>query len=253
MLSNIQRRSTGDSLLAVFHPRGQLPLFAAAAIGGALIAWMATTQLSLPLWSAVVIVVAMLCYPAVRKWRLDRHELGTPAMVLSVLVATQGFHTIEHVAQFFQYHVLGWQAKASGGLISPLNAEIVHFSWNVAVWVVIAYLLLAGSRNVWMWLLMAWATAHLAEHTYLFANYLQAIGRLRSEGLPLAAAQGMPGFFGKGGWLAANAPAAGPIAYLCSVAPGLTAAPRLDVHFWWNMGEVALLLPAAHYAMRGRR
>lgn len=252
MLKHIQRQIPGDSLLTVLHPRGQLPLFAVAAIGGSLLAWLVTTRLSLPLWSAAVLVIAVLCYPAVRKWRLDRQELGTPAMVLSVLLATQGFHTIEHVTQFFQYHVLGWPSKASSGLISPLNAEIVHFSWNLAVWLVIAYLLQAGSRNIWMWLLMAWATAHLAEHTYLFANYLQAVGQLRSEGLPLAAAQGLPGFFGKGGWLAANTPTSGPIAYLCSVAPGLTAAPRLDVHFWWNLGEIVLLLPAAHYAIRRR-
>jgi len=253
MLNHFQRYSGSKSLLAVFHPRGQLPLFAATAVGGSMLAWLVTSRLSLPLWSAVVIVVAVLCYPAVRKWRLDRQQLGTSGMVLSVLVATQGFHTVEHIAQYVQYHVLGWPAKAAGGLISPLNAEIVHFSWNLAVWIIVLWLLYAGNRNLWMWLLMAWATAHLAEHTYLFVNYVQQIGQLRSSGLPLAAAQGQPSFFGKGGWLAANAPTSGPIAYLCSLAPGLTAAPRLDVHFWWNMGEVALLLPAAHYAIRQAR
>ena len=151
-----------------------------------------------------------------------------------------------------QYHVLGWPLKASSGLISPLNAEIIHFSWNMAVLLVVIYLLTTGLRNGWMWLLLLWAVAHGAEHTYLFIIYLQEVQRLASEGLPLSAAQGLPGFFGKGGLLATNTPASGPIAFLCTFAPALTSAPRLDIHFWWNVGEIGLLLPAAHVSMRRR-
>lgn len=126
---------------------------------------------------------------------------------------------------------------------SPLNAEVVHFTWNVAVLAAVVYLLAAGLRNGWMWLLL-WAGVHTAEHTDMFVRYLEAVQRLAGAGLPLVGAQGLPGFFGSGGWLA-TAGKATPRAFLCTIAPGLAAAPRLDVHFWWNVGEVALLLPVA--------
>jgi hypothetical protein len=171
-------------------------------------------------------------------------------MVLSILLVTQSLHTIEHVAQWVQYHILGWPLKAASGLISPLNAEIVDFSWNLAVLLVVVWLIVAGLRNPWMWLLLLWAGAHTVEHTYLFITYVQEVQRLTSEGLPLGAAQGLPGFFGRGGWLATNTPATGPVAFLCRLAPGLTSAPRLDIHFWWNVGEIGLLLSAAHVSMR---
>jgi hypothetical protein len=240
------------SLGSLLHPRGQLYLFIGAAMIGLLVAWLGVTRLDIPLWGAAVCVVALLSYPAVRKWRGDRLQLGTPAMVLSILLVTQSLHTVEHVTQWVQYHMLGWPLKASSGLISPLNAEIVHFSWNIAVLLVVIYLLAAGLRNGWMWLLLLWAAAHSAEHTYLFITYLQEAQRLAAEGLPLSAAQGLPGFFGKGGLLATNTPKSGPIAFLCTFAPALTSAPRLDIHFWWNIGEIALLLPAAHISMRRR-
>jgi len=139
-------------------------------------------------------------------------------------------------------------SRVRGGRQAPAP----HFSWNVAVLLVVIYLLSAELRNRWMWLLLLWAAAHTAEHTYLFVNYVQEVQRLASEGLPLSAAQGLPGFIGKSGWLATNAPTSGPVAFLCTLAPGLTSAPRLDVHFWWNLGEVGLLLPAAHVSMRQR-
>jgi hypothetical protein len=244
------RQYSGGSLLALLHPRGQGALFAGALAVGALVGWLAVSRLQAPLWAAVAGAAALLAFPAGRKWRADRRELGTPAMALGVLLATQSLHTVEHVAQWAQFHLLGWPLKASSGLISPLNAEIVHFSWNTAVLGAVIYLLASGLRNRWMWLLLLWAGAHTAEHAYLFVNYIQEVQRLAAEGLPLGAAQGLPGFFGKGGWLAANAPAAEPVAFLCRIAPGLVEAPRLDVHFWWNLGEVALLLMAAHGVMR---
>jgi hypothetical protein len=240
----------GGSLLALLHPRGQAPLIIGVLAAGTLAGWLSISRLSLPLWAAAAFTLGLLVYPAARKWQADRRLFGTSAMVLSILLVTQGLHTIEHVTQWIQYHVLGWALKASSGLISPLNAEVVHFSWNVAVLLVVIGLVVAGRRNRWMWLLLLWASAHTAEHTYLFAVYIQEVQRLAGADLPINAAQGLPGFFGKGGWLAANTPNSGPIAFICTLAPGLTSAPRLDVHFWWNLGEIALLLPAAHVSMR---
>jgi hypothetical protein len=247
------QRSTGNaSLLSLLHPRGQTRLFAGALIVGLLVGWLSVTQLSLPLWGTAVFLIGLLVYPTLRKWRLDRQRLGSTAMVLSRQLVTQSLHTVEHVTQWVQYHMLDWPLKAASGIISPLNAEIVHFSWNLAVLLVVVWLGVAGLRNRWMWLLLLWAVAHTAEPTYLFVSYVQEVQRLASEGLPLAAAQGLLGFFGKGGWLATNVPATGRVAYLCLLAPGLTSAPRLDIHFWWNVGEIGLLLWSAHTSMRRR-
>jgi hypothetical protein len=244
------------SLGTLLHPRGLQRPFAAALAGGLLVGWLAVSRLSLPLWAAALVVVVLLLLPAARKWHADRRALGTPAMVLGILLVTQSLHTVEHLTQWVQYHLLGWSLKASSGIISPLNAEIVHFSWNVGVLLVVVYLVAQrrqpGMRNLWMGLLLIWAAAHTAEHTYMFVRYLGVAQRLAEAGLPTAAAQGLPGFFGQGGWLANNLPGGGPVAWLCSVAPGLTGAPRLDVHFWWNAGEIVLLLAAAHVSM-GRR
>jgi hypothetical protein len=239
-------------LLSLLNLRDNTRLFIVLLIIGLLAGWLAVAQLALPVWWAVVLTLSLLLYPAMRKWRTDERYWGRSIMVLSILLATQGFHSIEHIAQWAQFHLLGWPLKASSGLISPLNAEVVHFIWNWAVLFTVAYLLWSGLRNRWMWLLLLWAAAHTAEHTYLFVNYVQEVQRLASAGLPLSAAQGLPGFFGKGGWLATNAPTTGPVAFLCTLAPTLMSAPRLDIHFWWNLGEVGLLLPAAHVSMRQR-
>lgn len=180
----------------------------------------------------------------------EPRPLTRPLALLGVLLVAQSLHTVEHIAQWVQYHILGWPLKASSGIISPLNAEVVHFVWNMGVLIVVVYLLEAGLRNRWMWLLLVWAAAHSAEHVYLFTNYVFEVWRLRMEGLPIGLAQGKPGFFGAGGLLGNIAPASPPVAWLCTLAPGLVEAPRLDVHFWWNAGEVALLFLAALAALR---
>ena len=59
---------------------------------------------------------------------------------------------------------------------------------------------------------------------------------------------------GMGGVLARYA-AEGVETYLATATSGergWPGAPRLDVHFWWNLGEIGLLLPAAHVSMRRR-
>ena len=130
--STIQR-----SLLALLHPRGQARLFGAALAAAVVLGWLSITRLSVPLWSAAILGVALLAVPALRKWHRDRQSLGSPAMVLSILLVTQSLHTVEHIAQWLQYHVLDWPLTASSGIISPLNAEIVHFTWNVSVLLVV--------------------------------------------------------------------------------------------------------------------
>jgi hypothetical protein len=233
-------------LLMLLHPREQSWLLMALLAAGLLLSGLGMTFLGVPLWVATAMTLVLLLYPAVLKWRADARRWGRPVMVLSNLLALQGFHGVEHITQWLQFHVLGWPAKASSGLISPANAEVVHFVWNWIVLCTVVYLVRSGVRNVWAWLLLAWALAHTLEHTYLFAQYLHEITRLASLGQPLGQAQGLPGVLGKGGWLATQGATQGSLAFVCSLAPALKTALRLDVHFWWNVGETALLFSAAH-------
>jgi hypothetical protein len=95
-------------------------------------------------------------------------------------------------------------------------------------------------------LLLLWASAHTFEHTYLFVRHLQVLDDLRRMGVSGVTAQGLPGIFGQDGWLERSPITQG--TFLCTL-PGFTTAPRLDVHFWWNIGETALMIPAANTYM----
>lgn len=217
---------------------------------GLLAGWITVTRLAVPVWGGTVLVIATVLYPMSHKWRTDLHHYGFSIMIMSILLVAQSFHTLEHIVQWVQYYYLGMPLRLSSGLISPLNAEIVHFIWNWLVTITVVYLIYAGQRNLWMWLLLGWATAHTAEHTYIFISYLRELERLAQFGVPLNLAQGLPGIIGKGGWLARRAYEL-PIAYyICELFPVVKTAPRLDVHFWWNIGEVFLLLLGGNSVMR---
>jgi hypothetical protein len=183
----------------------------------------------------------------VLKWRIDGQRYGPVAMVLCILVIAQGFHSLEHLAQWIQYHILRWPSFVSSGLISTLNAETVHFIWNWGVFFTIAYLVRGGMRGFWGWALMAWITAHALEHTYLMARYVLVLQDLRALGAFDVGAQGLPGILGRDGWLATSPATQG--TFICRL-PGVTTAVRLDVHFWWNFTETLLLQLAGHFYLR---
>jgi len=244
----------GAPLLTLLHPRRSirplLILFALGlALGGVLI-----TQVGMPLWGATTVAMGLVLFPAVQKWRDDLARWGMPIMVLSILLALQGFHTVEHIAQFVEYHVFGWQAKVSSGLISAANVEWIHFAWNWSVLLIVGYLMTVGRmRNLWAWALLLWATAHTLEHTYLFIRYLSTVRLLAAQGVSTSFAQGLPGILGRDGWLAATGVEQPGLALVCRLAPPLITAIRLDVHFWWNVGETVLLFAAAHRYVRQTR
>ncbi|HEX9374411.1 MAG TPA: hypothetical protein VF897_25570 [Roseiflexaceae bacterium] len=231
-------------ILALLHPREQTAFVAGTVALGIGLGWAEMRWLGWPLWGAAATMLLLLMIPGMAKWRADARRYGPTAMGLSILLAAQGFHSVEHVAQWLQFHVLNWSARASTGLLSPANAEWVHFTWNWIVLLIVIGLLRGGVRNAWAWLLLAWALAHTLEHTYMFARYLAVLDDLRRMGVTNVSAQGLPGVLGRDGWLARSAATQG--SFLCRL-PGLTTANRLDVHFWWNAGELALLLLAAHF------
>ena len=237
-------------ILALLHPRERTGLVLAALAIGLALWYAAVGLLHQPVWVGTALALALLLLAGALKWRDDLRRHGAAVAVLSVLLAAQGFHSVEHAAQMVQYHLLQWPPFASSGLISAANSEWVHFVWNWLLVAAIAFLALRGGmRGVWAWLLLAWSLAHAIEHAYMFARYLMMVDELGRLGFPSLSAQGLPGILGRDGWLA-RAPATQGT-FLCRL-PGLTTAPRIDVHFWWNAGEITLLLAAAHTFLRER-
>jgi len=234
-------------LLDLMHPRKRLLAVAVAFAVGLVLGGMGMIWGGMPLWGATSIVLGVLLVPGVGKWHDDLTRFGVLGMVLSILLFTQGFHTVEHFVQWVQYHVLNWLPRESTGLLSAANAEWVHFVWNWVVLLVVIYLVRGGVRNPWAWLLLAWSLAHTLEHTYMFVRFLEVLAELRRMGVAGITAQGLPGVLGRDGWLATSAATQG--TFLCRL-PGVTTATRLDVHFWWNIGETSLLLLAGHRYLR---
>jgi hypothetical protein len=234
-------------IAVLLHPREHLVPLALAAAFGAGIGVAGMVWYGWPLWVAAGIFLAILFVPSAVKWRADWTRYGWIAAGLSFLLVTQGFHSIEHLVQWTQYHILNWTMQASSGVLSPANSEWVHFTWNWLVLIILFALLLGGFQNVWVWLLLAWAAAHTFEHSYMFIRYLLVLEQLKQLGFETVSAQGLPGIFGQGGWLAQSELTRG--TFFCRL-PGLTTANRIDVHFVWNSGEILLLFLAAHTYLR---
>ncbi len=219
---------------------GERTLRFAIATAVALTAWGGLIwRADMPIWGATTVALGVMAVPAFLKWRTDFQHYGAAAVLLSMLLVMQGFHTIEHFSQVFQYYVLNQPPAFSQGLLSTLNNEWVHFSWNWAVVTVLIVLIRGGMRNRWAWVLLIWAFAHSLEHTYMLVRYLRVVQELASLGIaaPPAVAGSLPGILGRDGWLA--------ISGFCGQIPGLTTTSRIAVHFWWNFGEMTLLLAAA--------
>lgn len=248
MQTTIPNRLNGlRPLLALLDPGRYTRATLAIGIGGMVLAAIAVQLLRVPLWMASAAVLAALLPVGVIKWRDDRRRWGATVMIGGALIAAQGFHTLEHLAQWFQYHILGWPSFKSGGLISTLDAEWVHFVWNWLVLLTVMVLMRGGMRNIFAWLLLAWAGAHTFEHSYMMWRFIETQRDLALLGVTGISPQGLPGILGRDGWLATSAWTQN--SFICRL-PGLTTAVRLDVHFWWNIGEVVLLLPAMNVFMR---
>lgn len=234
-------------LLTLLHPREQTR-FVLLLLPLAIMLWgVVVTAAGMPIWGATAVVLGIMLVPGVLKWRGDRTRYGHTIMVLSIIIALQGFHSIEHIVQWIQYHLLRWQPYKSAGLISTLNAEWVHFFWNWGVVFVVLYLVWSGVRNPVAWLLLAWVFVHASEHSYMMARYLMLKQELGILGVPYVSAQGLPGILGRDGWLASS-----PVTqntFLCRL-PFVTTLVRLDIHFLWNTTESVILLTAGHIHLR---
>jgi hypothetical protein len=130
-----------------------------------------------------------------------------------VLVVTQTAHTIEHMAQMVELHLMGLPGPKANGIIGFLNVEWVHLIWNSAILVAALMLLFVYWRNVWLWMLFVFAIYHEAEHVYIVSVYVQT-QRL-----------GIPGLLAKGGVIGGGLPI-----------------PRPDLHAIYAIFELALVV-----------
>lgn len=230
-------------IFALLHPRGLTPAVILSFILASILGITSYVWLDWPKWLASAIFIITMLPIGIAKWHNDFKQYGTTTLIFSVLLISQSLHTIEHIAQWVQYYSIGYTLRESNGLLSPLNAEWVHFVWNTLVFMAVVKLILGGARNGWTWALLIIALFHTLEHTYLLVRYQLVLNELSQLNITNVTAQGLPGFFGRDGWLARSVFTQN--TFLCSI-PGLTTATRLDVHFWWNILELSLLIPAAH-------
>ena len=232
----------------IFDLRAEWILVIIGVIVGGLLGFLALIH-KYPAWIQAACVIAGLL-PAFSRHVVDIYvKHGWWSATLTMLVAAQSFHGVEHLVQWVHYHILRWPFFQASGIISAANAEWVHFGWNWIVLTIMIVLVIGGLRNPFAWLMLAWTIAHTAEHTYLMWRYLQALQELAALGMPDVSAQGLPGFFGRDGWIATSDVTRN--SFVCRL-PGFTTAVRLDVHFWWNVGETVLLMLATNTTLRQR-
>jgi hypothetical protein len=230
------------SILELLRPRRRSLLIALAAGVGVLTGY-GLTRAGFPIWGGTLAFLGVMAIPVSLKWRDDLERFGVAAAGLSVLLALQGFHTVEHVVQLAQFYLFNRPGIEAQGLISSLNVEWVHFVWNWLAWGGVVYLVRSGMKGLWGYPLLVWVTLHSAEHTFMLLHYLHVNAELGLLGQPMfQAAQVLPGFLGRDGWLANNV-------LFCRSIPGLATLPRVAIHFYWNVGEMTFLLLAARESL----
>lgn len=182
---------------------------------------------------------------------LDRvlDGLGLRDAVMASLLGTQAFHTVEHVIQGIQYHVLLRPAPQSSGIFPPADAEWVHLAFNLWVMAACACLVVACLRTRAGWSLLALTGWHVAEHAYIVWQYHRLGSEIALLGVTGISAEGVPGILGRDGWLSGTElgravlrPHAGPLVEL----------GRIDLHLFYNSLEMALLALVAREWLRIR-
>lgn len=148
------------------------------------------------------------------------------ALFFIVLIGQTG-HFFEHLAQMIQIHLLGWPTSQASGVFGVLNIEWVHFLWNTWILFMVLLFLIPFRQVRVLWLLVALAIWHEAEHVAIMITYLQTH------------VSGSPGLLSRGGMLGGGLPLIRP-----------------DLHFLYVLGEQVLLLAvymriAPRFAVRG--
>lgn len=234
-------------IFELLNPRQLTPWVLLSVLLGVGAAWIGYQIWALPLWVSTLLVLLAMLPVGVLKWRDDQLRFGLTAMIISILLIAQGTHTIEHLVQWAEYHILFFTPRQSNGLLSPANSEWVHFIWNWTVLITVTFLITKGKvRNFWSFLLLGVAIGHTIEHSYALVRFLLVRQELAVLCLSNTA-QGLPGIIGRDGLLARSPLTEGTI---IRDIPWLVDSIRLDVHFWWNAIEMSLSVVAAHFFLK---
>ncbi|MCB0068236.1 MAG: hypothetical protein KDD77_13825, partial [Caldilineaceae bacterium] len=127
-------------LLRLLNPKQYTRVVLISLAVGLIASYAAVALGWLPLWGATAMTLLILFPAGVLKWRDDRRRYGTTIMILSILLTAQGLHTVEHLVEWAQYHILYLTMRQSNGLLSPAIAEWVHFTWNWLVLIAVVVL-----------------------------------------------------------------------------------------------------------------
>jgi hypothetical protein len=221
----------GPNLLAV----------AALVAGGGLVAYVTMRVMvtmprlgredALRHWPVAVLGAAIVALGAavVVSWATARRRaLATPAetselsfTLFSGLVLIQVVHMFEHTAQVVQLMSTNGDLSRSHGMIGRLDFETVHFGFDTALWVSLAFfVVLWRGENRWLWIAFAFQTIHQVEHVYLYWMY-NAEPALYAEG-------GLAGIMGAGGLV--GSPLARPYLHFTYNLPVMV----MMVLAWWQ-------------------
>lgn len=139
------------------------------------------------------------------------------------VVILQIAHFAEHLSQMIELHFLSWAPVLARGIISQLDAEPVHFWWNLSILFCATVLLMRYKQNRWLWASWMFSIWHQIEHTYIYFWWFLPKG-----------ISNHPGILGAGG-----------IADEAGISiPYLTTMGRPDLHFWYNLFEIGLFVVA---------
>lgn len=154
-----------------------------------------------PLW-ALVLATLLPWVPLFFFEALWKHKHYGAFALFIVIAVLQVGHLSEHAAQVFQLAVLGWPltcppppgVDAACGVFGFLDLETIHFVWDTGVWLgTLALVYTFGTRNPWLMLSLAAATAHEVEHMFIFYAYV--------FNYPFYENGGKNGVFGTGGYI----------------------------------------------------
>lgn len=163
------------------------------------------------LWWLALILLATWTPWLWRRFHLEYTR--SPALgLLFALLIMQSIHAAEHLAQEVQIHLMGWPFPISHGILGgQIDTEWFHFLFDtLLIPYCVIVLIPALPKCVWLWLLLPLAIWHGIEHVAIMNSFL------------VTHRFGAPGILAEGGLI------------------GLPIA-RPDLHFLYNMAEVALI------------
>lgn len=175
-------------------------LFFTLLVGSSLISALLILAFWIDGWAiwllGILIIVAWM--PYVFSIMRKLYPLSAGLAMLYVMVMFQGAHTIEHLAQMYELHILGWPGPSAKGIISFLDVEWVHLIWNTWVVLMLGWLLFIYRRHPWIWALFIFAIYHEAEHVYMVSVYIKT------------GIAGTPGLLARGGVIGGGLPISRP-------------------------------------------